>query len=79
MVEDIGKGGKIYDSTSIKNTNEYEEAIRKKCSQGIEIARIICSEDSDKNLDEFITPPKSYDPISSKATPTISYPAITNR
>jgi len=68
MVESVGEGGQIYDSTSIKNSNKYEEAIKKKYFQGVEITRLICTEESNTSLNNFIIPPTSYDSISSKGT-----------
>ena len=53
MVGKVRPGGFIYDSTSIKNRDIYEEAIKQKCKE-VEITRVICTNDFQKESIDFI-------------------------
>ena len=60
MLKEVGESGHIYDSSSIKNQDTYEETIEKKCKEGIEVTRLIASSNHQKSVKDFITPPQNY-------------------
>lgn len=57
MLKEVGESGRIYDSSSIKNKDPYEETIEKKCKEGIEVTRLITSSNHQKSVKDFINPP----------------------
>jgi hypothetical protein len=66
MLDIVGQGGYIYDSSSVKNRHSYEIAIEKKCEEGINVIRLIASSDHKKRVEDFIIPPQKYKKKKSK-------------
>lgn len=61
MVRDITEGGYVYDTTSVVNTERYEDEIEKIFFRGANITRIIASDDYSSKLNEFIRKPSIYE------------------
>ncbi len=57
MVEAVSQDGYIFDTTSIKNKSEYEQLIEKKACEGVQITRLVCSSDSQADMESFIRIP----------------------
>jgi len=66
MINEVEENGYIYDSSSIKNRLEYEDAIEEKCQKGIEVKRLIASSNHQISVKDFIRPPQNYKNSKSK-------------
>jgi len=60
MIKNVKKGGHLYDTTSITNPQEYEDAVEIGYKEGVHITRLVCTNDFQADIDKFIRNPKDY-------------------
>jgi hypothetical protein len=60
LVKNVRKDGHIYDTSSIKNNEKYEDAIEDSYKAGVHITRIVCTDDFQTPLEKFIRSPNAY-------------------
>lgn len=60
LIRNVKKGGHVFDTTSITNTPEYEDAVEIGYREGVHITRLVCTNDFQADVSKFIHTPKVY-------------------